>query len=313
MRAATASELQTPSIGWFDAPMTRDGCELIDLRAAALTNLDVAVAQRQHYFANTPLPFVIGREGVAIAPDGQRNFYPANSMVAPYGSMAEQALVRAGTGLPVPDDTPDDLAAALGNAGLAAWLPLSWRARMTAGETVLILGATGTSGLIAVSAARLLGAKHIVAAGRNAEALQKAIALGADAVIDLNALDGLSERIAEATRGGADIVIDYLNGPPAEAALMTMRQGGRMVQVGSPLSPGITVNAQNARQRSSDVLGFAYYHAPHETQAEAYRQLCKHALSGDVHIAIHRLALTDFQQAWQLQLQRSRSRIVIIP
>lgn len=227
--------------------------------------------------------------------------------------MAEYALVHAGTGLPVPEPVPDDLAAALGNAGLAAWLPLSWRARMQAGETIVILGATGISGLIAVAAARLLGAGRIVAAGRHAAALQQTLSLGADAIIDLNDPHSLAERMLDAAEGGADIVVDYLNGAPAEAALTAMRHGGRMVQIGSPLSPSLRLDAQPARMQSLDVLGFAYYHAPRKQQIEAYGRLCEHALLGDIQIAIRSHPLDKFEEAWRAQINGSRARIVVIP
>ena len=103
--------------------------------------------------------------------------------VARDGALAERAAVLEATLAPVPDRADPELAVALGVAGIAGWLPLAWRAPVREGETVLILGATGTAGLIAVQAARLLGAGRIVAAGRNVERLERAAAVGADETV----------------------------------------------------------------------------------------------------------------------------------
>jgi NADPH:quinone reductase-like Zn-dependent oxidoreductase len=149
--------------------------------------------------------------------------------------MAEKTLVRPEYALPVPNDVSDVEAAGVGNAGLAAWLPLSWRGRLRAGEVVLILGATGTSGLIAVFDAKRLGAKRVVAVGRNPEALRRARDLGADATVSLTADGDLPAAFRDAAGGTVDVVLDYLNGAPAEAALKAMSPVGRMVQIGSIL------------------------------------------------------------------------------
>ena len=120
---------------------------------------------------------------VVVARDGgKRIYFNVNAPVGPFGSMAERTLIDPKFSFPVPDGVADDVAAALGNAGLAAWLALSWRARLRPGETVLILGATGISGLIAVTAAKQLGAGRIIAAGRNRDALARAKRLGELAV-----------------------------------------------------------------------------------------------------------------------------------
>ena len=134
---------------------------------------------------------MLGREGVARRSDGRRIYFNLNAPLAPFGSMAERALIDPRFAFPIPDGVADDTAAALGNAGLAAWLGLSWRGRMRPGETVLIFGATGVSGLIAVTAAKRLGAGRVIAAGRDREALQRAKRLGADETVVLAAATDL--------------------------------------------------------------------------------------------------------------------------
>ena len=190
MQAAVMKDDQRPVYDRFAEPEAIDGAVVVKVLAAALTGLDKVVARRAHYVTMPEGPFVLGREGVARRSDGRRIYFNLNAPVAPFGSMAERALIDPRFAFPVPDGVADDTAAALGNAGLAAWLGLSWRGRMRPGETVLILGATGVSGLIAVTAAKRLGAGRVVAAGRNREALQRARRLGADGIVDACGGDG---------------------------------------------------------------------------------------------------------------------------
>ncbi|WP_164975707.1 zinc-binding dehydrogenase [Sphingobium fluviale] len=221
-------------------------------------------------------------------------------------------LGYAGRSLPVPEEVPDGLAAALGNAGLAGWLPLSWRAAMQKGETVLVLGATGTTGLISVAAARLLGAGRVVAAGRNPAALQTTLSVGADATLNLQA-DDLNHRLVAEAGNGFDIVIDYLNGPATQAAMHAMATGGRLVQIGSALGSEISVPAQLARKLSLSVLGFAYYHAPLALQAEAYLAVCAAAIAGGIPIDYREMPLNEVMAAWALQKGGDSCRKVMIP
>ena len=170
----------------------------------------------------------------------------------------------------------------------------------------MILGATGVTGSIAVKVARRLGAGRVIAAGRRPEAL----AQGADTTVRLDQTD-LRQAYREVMGAGVDVVIDYLNGPPAEAALGVMAYGGRMVQVGSSLAPGIHLHAQTARQASIDVLGFAYYHAPLALQAQAYAQLCLLAIAGEIALDHEVMPLSDFSEAWLHQKEGATARLVL--
>lgn len=250
-------------------------------------------AEGLHFITPPERPFVPGNECVGLLPSGERRFFPVTSIVAPHGTMAEFALARPYHGLNVPDDVPSSLAAALGNAGLAAWLPLSWRAEMQPGESVLILGATGTTGLIAAAAARLLGA------GRT---------------ITLTSADQHEPSLrALADAGGIDICLDYLNGPATELVLAAMKPGGRLVQIGSPLGSSMTVATQLMRQKSLSLLGFAYFLAPKELQQSAYDSLCMAAMKSRNSIDYHEVALSDIKLVWTHQKAGNQPRQVIIP
>jgi NADPH:quinone reductase-like Zn-dependent oxidoreductase len=304
---------ERPVYAGFAEPEATDGSLVVAIRAAALTGLDKAIARRAHYFAMPDGPFVLGREGVAGRSDGQRIYFNVNAPVGPFGSMAERALIDPRFSFPVPDGVADDMAAALGNAGLAAWLALSWRARLRPGETVLILGATGVSGLIAVTAAKRLGAGRVIAAGRNRAALDRATRLGADATVDLAAATDFAAAYRQAAGGSVDVVIDYLSGPPGEAALDVLALHGRLVHVGAMAGRTITLAGATARRACIDVLGFAYYHAPIESQAQAYAELCRLAAAGDIMLDIETRPLCEIGAAWDAHAAGSRRRQVLVP
>lgn len=302
------------SYGEFPQPIATDEALPIRVRAAALTNLDVITAEGRHYLSSAIRSLVPGNECVAELPGGERRYFPVTSLISPYGSLAEFALGRQERSLTVVSGIPDVMAAALGNAGLAGWLPFSWRAGLKRGENVVILGATGTTGLIAVCAARLLGAGKIIAVGRNSQALEKARSLGASAIISLSQAPDISNPLGEALSGeGVDIIIDYLNGPATQTVLAQSNVGCRLVQIGSVLGPDISISAQIARRQSLSVFGFAYYHAPRAIQQAAYNALCQAALRNEIFVDLTEVPLADIEAAWTRQKEGGVARQVIVP
>lgn len=314
MRAAVMDDGQAPVYGEFAEPQTAPGLLVVEVCAAALSGLDTRVARRFDYFKMPDGPFVVGREGVARRSDGRRIYFNAEAQAGPFGSMAERTLIDPRFSFAVPEDVADDVAAAVGNAGLAAWLPLTWRAPLRPGETVLILGATGISGLIAVAAARRLGAGRVIAAGRNRAALARARELGADAIVDLtSAAADFAAAYREAAGGEVDLVIDYVFGPPAEAALAVLAHYGRLVHIGSLGGPAINVTGLTLRRTCCDVLGFASYHAPIDVQTRAYAELCRLAGRGEIPLDIETRPLSEIAAAWDAKAAGSRRRQVLIP
>lgn len=311
MKAAVIAE-NTISYGDFPFPAEVTGGAVIEMRAAALTNLDIITAEGRHYFSPRQLPAVAGNEGVGTLSSGERRYFPVTSFVHPYGSFAERAVAKPALSLPIPSGISDAHAAALGNAGLAAWLPLSWQANIQPGETVTILGATGATGLIAVAAARMLGAGRIVAAGRNPAALEQASALGANTIVHLDREADLPGAVNDASAGGTDIILDYLNGPATAAALADLKVGGRLIQIGSALGPTIEISAQLIRKLCVSVMGFGYYHAPIIAQQKAYLALCEAASRGDIPLSFETLPLSRIAEAWERQKTGSGKRQVLM-
>jgi NADPH:quinone reductase-like Zn-dependent oxidoreductase len=312
VRAAVMDGGERPVYGEFAEPRATAGARVVEMRAAALSGLDRNIARRLHYLKMPDGPFVVGREGVARESDRRRIYFNVNAPVGPFGSMAERSLIDPKFSFPVPDGVADEVAAALGNAGLAAWLALSWRARLKPGETVLILGATGVSGLIGVVAARQLGAGRVVAAGRNRAALERAKRLGADATVDLSASD-LIAAYRDAAGGAVDVVVDNVFGAPGEAALEVLALHGRFLHIGSMAGQSITLRGGPIRRTCADVLGFAYYHAPVDLQALAYGELCRLAAAGKLEIDVETHPLSDIGAAWDARAAGNRRRQVLIP
>jgi NADPH:quinone reductase-like Zn-dependent oxidoreductase len=226
VRAAVLHEHgAAPRFGEFEDPSAGPGRVVVEVAAAALHHVDLLKASGTFYMGPPPLPSVVGTDGVGRPADGRRVYFDLS--VPPYGSMAERTLVPEDVPIDVPDGIDDASAAACGNTGLGAWLALDWRSGLQPGETVLVLGATGAVGSVAVQAAKLLGAGRVVAASRGGRLVR-----GADAAVDLDADGDLAEAIREAAGGDVDVTIDPLWGEPAVAAMRAAARHARHVQVG---------------------------------------------------------------------------------
>jgi NADPH:quinone reductase-like Zn-dependent oxidoreductase len=175
---------QTPRYADFSEPMPDAGESGITVTAAAISQVVRSRASGQHYSSSGQFPFVAGVDGVGRLDDGSRVYFVMPR--APYGSMAERAMVPRAHCVALPDELDDVTAAAIANPGMSSWAALEERARLKAGETVLINGATGASGRLAVQIAKHLGARKVIATGCNIEALKSVAALGADVTIRLS-------------------------------------------------------------------------------------------------------------------------------
>jgi NADPH:quinone reductase-like Zn-dependent oxidoreductase len=297
VRAAVLHEHgATPRLDEFDDPREQEGCAVVDVAAAGLHHLDLHKATGTFYLGPPPLPSVVGTDGVGRLEDGTRVYF--DESVPPYGSMAERTLVPREAMLPVAEGVDDAVAAALGNTGLAGWLAVSWRSGLQPGETVLVLGATGAVGSVAVQAARLRGAGRVIAADRPCERLHM---LGADAVVEIDGGDDLAARIGDAAQGEVDVTIDMLWGEPAMAAMSVAARFARHVEVGNMAGPEIALPAPLIRSKSIDVRGFSVAHPPLELKRDGYLELTRHAADGDIVVDLDRRPLDEVPAAWERQ------------
>jgi NADPH:quinone reductase-like Zn-dependent oxidoreductase len=319
MNAAVLYALdKSPRFERFSEPVAKDGEVVVHVRAAALKPVDKQLASGSHYASRRELPCVCGSDGIGHLDDGQRVFFGGPR--TPYGSMAERTVVPRALTFPVPENVNDEVAAALPNPGVSAWLSLAYRAKLARGENVLILGATGVTGKLAVQIAKLLGAARVVAAGRNQEVLNTLGKLGADGTISL----ALSEsELTEAFRreggeSGFQVVIDYVWGRPAEAYLAAItrtefapiKSETRFVQVGESAAPTISLAAAVLRSTALTILGTAGI-PPRDVLLDAFQRVMAYAAEGELDIDTERVPLAEIEGAWQRE--QAGRRMVIVP
>jgi NADPH:quinone reductase-like Zn-dependent oxidoreductase len=307
---------RAPHFEEFAEPTARDDEVIVRVRAASLKGIDRQLALGTHYASPRDLPVVCGTDAVGELEDGRRVFIGGPRR--PFGTMAERTVVPHAFCFPVPAGIDDATAAAIPNPGVSAWLSLAHRGKLTAGETVLVLGATGVTGQLAVQIAKHLGASRVIGAGRDARALGRLRDLGADATIQLNQpRESLTEAFArEAGSEGFDVVLDYLWGPPTEALLSAITRTEfaavsketRLVQVGESAAPTISLPAAVLRSVALTIVGTAGIPAP-QILADAMRQVMARAESGELRIETECVALADVEDAW-IQKPESGRRVV---
>lgn len=302
MKAAVISgQGLAPVYGDFPEPEPREGCVSIDVETAGLGGWDVLGAYR----LAVQYPCVLRGEGVGRAEDGRRVYFGERS-IAPWGGWAERTIVPAAEVWDVPDDVDDRTAITMAIAGTGALVPLE-RAAIQPGENVLILGATGTLGQIALQLARVLGAGRVVGASRNAKALARLRDRGvADATVCVGGDDDLAALKAEAGEG-YDVVLDLVCGAPMVAALRATRWGARIVTVGTGAGANINISAGDLLFRTLTVVGTGQ--RPPEDREQIWRRLLD--LSRDHAIAVDRLDydLPRIGEAWEAQKAGPHAKI----
>jgi NADPH:quinone reductase-like Zn-dependent oxidoreductase len=306
---------EPPTLGTAPVPVRDATTALIEVTAAALNPFDLWLASGT-YPGDAPVtPYVPGAEAVGrvlasdTVPTGTRVWWLSGT-----GSLAARVVVPDHALVEVPDGVPDEAAASLGVAGTAAWLSLDL-ADLRPGDDVLVLGATGAVGALAVQAARLGGAGRVVAAARDTGALARIAALGADATVTLPATGTVGElaaTLATESGEGYDVVIDPVWGSPVAAAAETAAPGRRIVTLGAlagPTAPfgtavlarGLTVRAYNGSS------------VPAEQITRAYRDLAAHAAAGRLTVDVEVLPLTDIATAWARQAASPHCKLVLRP
>lgn len=312
MKAALVHEIGGPP---EPAEAAEPSGETIEVVAAPINPLDLAVSRGVLATGHPPLPYVPGCEAVGRKPDGTLVWIFGGTLGrTTNGAMAERAAVGDAHAIEVPDGADPALAAALGIAGLAGWLPFAWRAPLRGGEDVLVLGATGSVGLVAVQTAKLLGAKRVVAAGRSAEGLERARSLGADEVVRLDTSDDLVAAFKEAFDGdGPSYVFDPLWGAPAAAAVDAARPRATIVNLGQSAGATSELVSASVRFKSLSILGHTNFAVPPDELADHYRRLVSHAVAGDIRLEVERVPLEDVAIAWRRQAEGAGTKLVLVP
>jgi NADPH:quinone reductase-like Zn-dependent oxidoreductase len=294
---------QSPVYGDFAEPTAGPGENRIAVAAAALSPLARSRASGAHYSASGQYPAVVGVDGVGRLDDGRRVYFMLPR--APWGAMAEVAVAPAGQIALLPDGLDDVTAAAIANPGMSSWAAFTERAKLKAGETVLINGATGSAGRLAVQFAKRLGAKTVIATGRNPDALRALAALGADATIPLGDDEAaLEDRFRAQFAEGIDVVVDYLWGKSAErllaAAARGLKEGAslRFVQVGAISGANITLPGAVLRSSAIALMGSGLGSVPLDRLAADIGELLQAAAAGGFTIPVTAVSLSEVERAW---------------
>jgi NADPH:quinone reductase-like Zn-dependent oxidoreductase len=298
----------------FAEPVAGEGETIVNVSATGLHQIVRALARGMHYGSTGVLPMIPGVDGVGQLPDGTRVYFGISR--SPYGTFAERTVTARSMCWPVPAGLDDVSIAGMTNPGMSSWAALTARARLVAGESLLILGATGTSGQLAVQIAKRLGARRVVAAGRNPQELERAKALGADAVISLDQEhDALVASFRQELNGdGVDVVLDYLWGSPAESLLAAISQKGlqhaaariRFVQIGNSAGPTISLAAATLRSSGVELLGSGFGSVSMEKIQQSVAEFHAEAAKAPFQTNIKAVSLRDVETLWNSPEQGAR-------
>ena len=312
---------EAPRVAEVPAPVRAKGDALVRVRAAPLNPADIAIAAGRFFAGHPPTPYVPGLEVVGEIVESDR--HAAGTLVFACldglgvrrsGACAEYAIVHDRQVIALPPGTDHLTAAAAGTAALAGWLPLAWRAPVRSDDTVLVLGATGSVGLVAVQAAKVLNARRVVAVGRDARRLETALSLGADAAIALDDPRGLADAMrAETSPGGPTLVFDALWGEPLVAALQVAAHGARVINLGQSASPEAVIASSLVRGKELDLLGYTNVTVPFDVLTESYLALLGHIAAGRITATLETCPLEEAASAWQRQADGPGAKLVVCP
>lgn len=323
MKAAVVFEKgATPQYADFQDPqVTKDNEQLVYVKAASIKHLDRARASGKHYSTENEehQPKIIGSDGAGILENGKRVYFFSKR-----GTVAEKAIADKHMTVPIPDGLDFATASALPNAIMGSAMGLRFKTQLKTGETVLINGATGVTGMIAVQIAKLYGAKKVIATGRNEEALQALRELGADEVISLKMNDGeFMQKIKEIhSQTPIDVVLDYIWGHSIELLLSAIKGDGnfshktRLVSVGAMSGDTIQLSSQILRGTDLQISGSGLGSwTPEEFKlllTEIIPQMFQAAAEGKIKMETEVIDLEDIESVWQNEIPNRKRLVVLI-
>jgi NADPH2:quinone reductase len=275
VQAARLEELKQPP-----RAVEVDDAGGLDILAVALNPLDLAVGNGVFYGGHPPLPYVPGCEAVGRRGDGTLVYlFGEGRGVARDGFLQERVASTPEIELALPAGAEPALAACAGIAGIAAWVPVAWKACVHEGDRVLVLGGTGTVGRIAAQAAELLGASHVVAVGSK----------------DLGRIP------QEFGQEGFTVCIDPVWGEPLAGALQYAQRHARIVHLGQSAGAQSPLESADVRGKELVVMGHSNFALSKEERDRAYLELLDHLVAGRIAVDYQTFALDDIAAAWANQ------------
>jgi NADPH:quinone reductase-like Zn-dependent oxidoreductase len=300
---------KTPVYGDFNEPNASEGKEVISVNTSALSQWSRSRSSGSHYSSDGMFPSVAGGEGVGRTADGRRVYFALPE--APYGALAEKSLVGSDRCIAVPDGLDDATAAAIANPGMSAWAALVERARLQHGETVLVNGATGTAGRLAVQLAKYLGAGKVIGTGRNESELEGLRSLGADMVIPFRLGSGnpagakqYEEALIPEFARGIDIVLDYLWGESAKTVIVAIAKGVedghpvRFVHVGGASREDFELPGAALRSSAIQLMGSGAKSVPFPKLLDGIGKVFEAVVPAKLQIATRIVPLSAIEETW---------------
>ncbi|WP_405782621.1 zinc-binding alcohol dehydrogenase family protein [Streptomyces sp. NBC_00859] len=301
----------------FATPKETAGHDLLDVLAAGLHPRVRSGANGTHYTSDAQLPLIPGVDGVGRHPDGRCVYFVAGDDVP--GTMAEQALVDPRRAVPLPEHADPVVIAAAMNPAMSSWVALRRRVPFRRGQSVLVLGATGNAGRMAVQIARHLGAARIVAAGRDRRRLDLLTGLGATDVVALTGDPAAAADRLGTAAADVDVVIDYTWGAPSALAIpaLVTRRAERSapldwIQIGSTAGQDITLPSYVLRAANLRIMGSGQGSVTAAGIVAELPSLIAELAAGTLTADAHPVPLAQVEQAWAAHAEPGR-RIVLTP
>jgi NADPH:quinone reductase-like Zn-dependent oxidoreductase len=323
MKAAVVFEKGgIPQYADFPDPVVNNENEaLIFVKAASIKHLDRARASGKHYSTENKehQPTIVGSDGVGFLENGSKVYFFSKK-----GTVAEKAVADKNMIVPIPEELDFSIAAALPNAVMGSAMGLKFKTHLKEEETVLVNGATGITGKVAVQIAKLYGAKKVIVTGRNEEALQSLLELGADEVVSLNVSDeDFQQKIKDIHRETPiDVVLDYIWGHSVENILSALKGDGnfshktRLVSVGGMSGDTIQLSSQILRGTDIQISGSGLGSWTKEEMklllSEIIPEMFQAAVNGKLKIDTETVQLQDIEEVWKREITNRKRLIVLI-
>ncbi len=319
MNAAVVTSFEgPPRYQRFEVPQPGSATEvLVDVLAVALHPRVRTGAAGAHYTSSSTLPLIPGIDGVGRTPDGRRIYFAADDDVI--GTMADRAVADLRRAVDLPDDADVAKVAAAMNPAMSSWVALRRRVCLEPGQSVLVLGATGNAGTMAVQIAKRLGAGRVVGAGRDPARLAALTSLGADKVVPLTGDAAATGRALGAAAGEADIVLDYLWGKPAQHAIMALLTARSdrsraldWIQIGAMAGPAIELPSVALRSANLRLQGNGQGAVSTAAYLAELPSLIHEINTGAITVKPRTVPLADVETIW-IQPDRPGERTVLVP
>ena len=295
MRAAVVESIGgTPIVTEIEEPSDQSG-QRVRMSAVALSPIDITVGAGRFGLGHPPLPYVVGHEGVGIVEGRQVYVAGAGIGLTADGLCADWRVVSDVALVDLPDTVDPVVAASLGTAGVAGWMAVTDRAAVSAGEIVIVRGASGAAGRVAVQAARAAGASRVIGVGRPGARLA-AVAHLCDVTVEEG--ENLASRIVEAAAGPVPVIIDFMWGPEGGAALAALAPGGRAVLAGGGAGTISEVASPVMISRRLDIRGYSNFGLSRAEFSATLLDLVKRADSGALDVSVTPVPLTSVGEAW---------------